>query len=217
MQNHEHVLRLHQAHHRPCDRVFLSSASITDFYVNSTRKLSQLEAQMEALRNRVPDTTTAVTLLELQHQVNQRSQFENRGSPTYSHQLQQQPLRENDYTSPVSMSVSTHSQPSQPQLENAFSQVQTFDDSPRTEYGLASSKRKRGDFELNAERSVDVVAKGLISLSDAEIYFGTFFQGCVSSAPLIFGKERGHKEEDLMLRRINMFPFSIQDMTHSRA
>ncbi|KAE9362899.1 hypothetical protein N431DRAFT_424290 [Stipitochalara longipes BDJ] len=149
-----------------------------------TEKISQLEAQMEALRNRVPDTTTAVTLLELQHQVNQRTQMENRASPTYPHHFQQQQLGGNDYTSPVSMSVSTHSHPSQPQPENAFSQAQTFQQSPRTEYGLNSLKRKRGDFELNAERSVDVVAKGLISLSDAEVYFGAFFHGCDKYVPV---------------------------------
>ena len=160
-------------------------------YINPVRKLSQLEAQMEALRNRVPDTTTAVTLLELQHQVNQRAQMENQASPTYSHQFQQQQLRENDYTSPVSMSVvSTHSNPSQSQPENAFSQAQTFNQSPRTEYGLNPLKRKRGDFELNVERSVDVVAKGLISLPDAKVYFGAFFQGCVSLPPGLLERER---------------------------
>jgi hypothetical protein len=45
---------------------------------------------------------------------------------------------------------------------------------------MSSTKRKRGDFELNVEGSVDVVAKGLVSLADAEVYFGAFFQGCVS-------------------------------------
>lgn len=147
-----------------------------------TEKLSQLEAQMEALRNRVPDavhTTTAVTLLELQHQ--QQNQSGRKTSPAYSHQFQQQQLGENECTSPVSMSVSTHSHPSQPQPENAFAQTQMYNQSPGTEYGLASLNRKRGGFELNVERSVDVVAKGLISLADAEVYFGAFFQGCVSS------------------------------------
>jgi len=216
VQNHEPVLRFHQAYHRPCDGVFLSSSSMSNVYVNSTRKLSRLETQMEALRNRVPETTTAVTLLELQHQVGQRSQIGNRSSPTYSHQFQQQPPIENDYTSPVSMSVSTHSHRSQRQPRNAFSQVQTFDQSPRTEYGLATLKRKRGDFELNTERSIDVVAKGLISLSDAQVYFAAFFQGCVSSPLRIMVKRDIRMSEDLMPPRINMFPSSTHDMTHLR-
>jgi hypothetical protein len=56
-----------------------------------------------------------------------------------------------------------------------------YNESPGTiSYGSSSLKRKRGDFELNLERTVDVVAKGLISLADAEVYFRTFFQGCVS-------------------------------------
>ena len=41
-------------------------------------------------------------------------------------------------------------------------------------------KKKRGDFELNAEAGLDVVSSGLISLEDAGVYFRTFFQGCVS-------------------------------------
>jgi len=148
---------------------------------------------MEALRNRVPDAihaNTAVTLLELQHQQQTQVQNGNHTSPTYSHQFREQQLRENDYTSPVSMSVSTHSHPSQRQPETAFSQPQIFSQSPRTEYGISSLKRKRGDFELNVERSMDVVAKGLISLADAEVYFGAFFQGCVSLTLLRRNGER---------------------------
>jgi hypothetical protein len=153
------------------------------------RKLSQLEAQMEALRNRVPDTTTAATLLELQHQVDQRGQSENRAPQSYSQQFQQQQLRENEYTSPVSMSVSTHSHPSQPHPETTFSQPHLFSQSPMTEYDITTLKRKRAGFELNVEGSVDVVAKGLISLADAQMYFGAFFQGCVNSLPSTAPKE----------------------------
>jgi hypothetical protein len=128
---------------------------------------------MEVLRTRVPDTTTAVALLELQHQ--QQAQTGTSASPTYSHQFQQ--IRENDFASPVSMSVSSH--PSQTQAEVAF-----FGESPQarsqTGYGAPSLKRKRGDFELNVERGVDVVSKGLVSVEDAGVYFRAFFQGCVS-------------------------------------
>jgi hypothetical protein len=45
----------------------------------------------------------------------------------------------------------------------------------------SEAKRKRGDFEVRTEYSLDVVSKGLISYDDAVLYFGTFFQGCVSS------------------------------------
>lgn len=135
------------------------------------RKLAHIEAQMEALRNRVPDTNTAAALLELQRR---QAQNGSSTSPTYSHQFQQ--IRENDFASPVSMSVSSH--PSQTQAEVTFSQP--FIESPRASYGVSSLKRKRGDFELNVERSVDVVSKGLISLEDAGVYFRAFFQGCVS-------------------------------------
>jgi hypothetical protein len=122
---------------------------------------------MEALRNRVPDTTTAVALLELQ------ARDGSSGSPAYS-QFQQ--MRESDFASPVSMSIGSH--PSRTQADVAFSQQ--FLESPRAAYGMASLKRKRGDFELNVERSVDVVDKGLISHEDAGVYFRAFFQGCVS-------------------------------------
>jgi hypothetical protein len=45
---------------------------------------------------------------------------------------------------------------------------------------MAGLKRKRGDFEVNVERGIDVVGKGLISHEDAGVYFRAFFQGCVS-------------------------------------
>ncbi len=81
------------------------------------------------------------------------------------------------------MSVSAH--PSGTQAEAAFSHQ--FLESPRAAYGVSFSKRKRGDFEMNLERSVDVVEKGLISRDDASIYFSAFFQGCVS---LLIAKKR---------------------------
>jgi hypothetical protein len=135
------------------------------------RKLAQIEAQIEVLRNRVPDTNTAVTLLEFQ---NQQVQNSNSTPPTYSHQFQQ--IRENDLASPVSMGVGSH--PSRTQAEVTFSQP--FIESPRASYGVSSLKKKRGDFEFNVERSVDVVSKGLVSLEDAGVYFRAFFKGCVS-------------------------------------
>ncbi|KIM93968.1 hypothetical protein OIDMADRAFT_207874 [Oidiodendron maius Zn] len=59
-------------------------------------------------------------------------------------------------------------------------------DSPSTSYGTGAgvAKRKRGDFELNAEVGLDVVSSGLISLEDAGVYFRTFFQGCHKYVPV---------------------------------
>jgi hypothetical protein len=139
---------------------------------------------MEALRNRVPDpmhASTAVTLLELQHQQQNQIQNGTSGSPVYEpieHQFQQPQIREDEYTSPASMSVSSH--PSGTRSEVPYPRPQMFESPSAVSYGGSDLKRKRGHFELNIERSVDVVAKGLISLADAELYFRTFFQGCVS-------------------------------------
>lgn len=143
---------------------------------------------MEALRNRVPDpihASTAVTLLELQHQQQNQIQNGTSGSPVYEHnehRFQQSQIREDEYTSPVSMSVSSH--PSGPRTEVLYPRPQMYESPSAISYGGFGLKGKRGDFELNIERSVDVVAKGLISLADAELYFRTFFQGCVGFSVL---------------------------------
>lgn len=129
--------------------------------------------------------STAVTLLELQHQQQNQIQNGTSGSPVYEHiehGFQQPQIRENEYTSPVSMSASSH--PSGTRTEVPYSRPQMFESPSALSYGGSGLKRKRGDFELNIERSVDVVAKGLISLADAELYFRTFFQGCVSFSVL---------------------------------
>jgi hypothetical protein len=44
----------------------------------------------------------------------------------------------------------------------------------------SGTKRKRGDFEVKTEDSADVVSRGLVSYEEASLYFGRFFQGCVS-------------------------------------
>ncbi|PMD17786.1 hypothetical protein NA56DRAFT_578416, partial [Hyaloscypha hepaticicola] len=176
---------------KPCTRC--RTASLYCDYIKPvndpvTEKLSQLQAQMEALRNRVPDpinASTAVTLLELQHQ--QQNEIQNRtsGSPVYKHignQFQQPQIREDEYTSPVSMSVSSH--PSGTRTEVPYPRAQMYESPSAVSYGGSGLKRKRGDFELNIERSVDVVAKGLISLADAELYFRTFFKGCDKYVPV---------------------------------
>lgn len=50
--------------------------------------------------------------------------------------------------------------------------------------GLAGTKRKCRDFELNTDTPLDVVGKEIISFDDAVVYFRTFFQGCVGSLNL---------------------------------
>jgi hypothetical protein len=44
---------------------------------------------------------------------------------------------------------------------------------------IPGRKRKRAEFELSFETPGDVVSKGIISYHDAELYFETFFGGCV--------------------------------------
>lgn len=152
---------------------------------------------MEALRNRVPDpmhARTAATLLEMQHQQQIQIQNGTSGSPLYDHSehsFQQKQIREDEYTSPVPMSGSAH--PSGTRAELPFPPPQMFESPSAVSYGGSGLTRKRGDFELNIERNVDFVAKGLISLADEELYFRTFFQGCASFSVLRSDnlKERG--------------------------
>lgn len=126
---------------------------------------------MEALRSRVPDTTTAVALLDLQGRQDQvRNQNRAQSiSPGYSQQFQ-------GVASPVSVSGSHGSNTQRMQF------VDQAAASPDVFGRRTSLKRKRGDFELNVDagNGGDVISKGLISYDDAVLYFGTFFQGCVS-------------------------------------
>jgi hypothetical protein len=146
------------------------------------RKLAEIEAQMDMLRNRIPDTTTAVALLESQHQHAQNGNGNETGSPGYSQQYQRQG-QQREFASPVSnlsISMSGNNQHSQPQNDIPYSRG--YSESSSTSYGNGAGwlKKKRGDFELNVEVMLDVVSKGLISHEDASVYFRTFFQGCVS-------------------------------------
>ena len=50
--------------------------------------------------------------------------------------------------------------------------------------GTSSLKRKRTHFEVDPVGTPDVVAMGLISMNDAESYFGTFCQGCHQYVPV---------------------------------
>lgn len=158
---------------------------------------------MEMLRNRIPDTTTAVALLELQHQHAQNGDGYGTGSPRYSHQYQVQQRESASPMSNLSISMSGNNQHSQ--------YSRTYLESPSTSYGNGAgfAKRKRGDIELNVEVGLDIVSKGLISLEDAGVYFGMFFQGCVS-----FTHSEGEvgERERLIWNRINMFRFLMSHM-----
>ncbi|KUJ08937.1 uncharacterized protein LY89DRAFT_690509 [Mollisia scopiformis] len=157
---------------KPCTRC--RNAKVWCDYIQPTpdpvqEKLAQIEAQMEALRSRVPDMPTAMALLDLQRrqeQVRDAAQ----SSPAYGQPFQA-------VASPVSMSESHTSNPRQ---------LQYMDQgipSPRL-YESSTLKRKRGDFELNAGMEPDIISKGLISYDDAVLYFTTFFQGCDKYVPI---------------------------------
>ncbi|CZR53510.1 uncharacterized protein PAC_03389 [Phialocephala subalpina] len=136
-------------------------------------KLAQIEAQMEALRSRVPDTATANALLDLQRRQDQVQNPSQSISPGYSQQFQ-------GVASPISISESHGSNPQQMRF------VDQGVPSPGLFGGTPSLKRKRGDFELNVDVGIggDVISKGLISYDDAVLYFGTFFQGCDKYVPI---------------------------------
>lgn len=124
---------------------------------------------MEALQSRVPDTPTAMALLDLQRR-QERVRDIGQASPVYTQQFQS--VR--DIASPVSMSGSHGSNPRQLHF------VDQGVPSPRLYEPSATLKRKRGDFEQNTGVESDVISKGFISYENAVLYFNTFFLGCVS-------------------------------------
>ena len=82
--------------------------------------------------------------------------------------------------SPVSMVSGSHSLSSN-QLEVPFHPGYRQNSVLSTYAGPSvPTKRKHRDFEVNPEADLDVVAQGLITFDEALLYFGTFFQGCVS-------------------------------------
>lgn len=125
---------------------------------------------MEVLSSRVPDASIAATLLQLQHPQNH---VPDSNSPAYLQQSQQ--MREDEFPSPATTSSSNYGSR---KTEAQF--LQPFTESPDLCSSTSTLKKKRGDFELNVQKSLDVVSKGLVSLEEAHAYFGAFFQGCVS-------------------------------------
>jgi hypothetical protein len=151
------------------------------------RKLAQIEEQMQSLSNRV--APEAVALLQLQQQ---GSQNVNLLASPYSPDFQHSTTVE----SPNSFVSSNR--PADFHQDNPFPCLNTQPSKP---------KRKRGDFEVTVDQSLDVVTKGLISHEDAMLYFQTFFQGCVGLPSLFLGKSSR--------LRINMSQYSPTSMTLS--
>jgi len=147
---------------------------------------------MHTLNSRVPDASTAITLLQLQQQQSRDVDMMSQ-SPSSDFQQQQQQRS-------VIMQSPGGYQAEYPQQAQAASPASLVSRNPvpevpnsmpfSPEFGVVNQSyesqtvsamnTKRGDFELRIEENLDVVAKGLISLEDAELYFETFFQGCVS-------------------------------------
>ena len=152
---------------------------------------------MQDLSSRVmqpqPDTSTAVALLQLQQQQQLQQQNQNQQSlpngsmlsPSSYQGSEFQPANEGGgvVESPVSIHSNHGAQGGRQEypFTTTSNEISSKYDSRSTIHQLSEAKRKRGDFEVRTEHSLDVVSKGLISYDDAVLYFRTFFQGCVSS------------------------------------
>jgi hypothetical protein len=154
---------------------------------NKKRKLARLESQLDALRsqggggggnqilNQEQDPSAAVTteaLLHMQQQQQQGIQNSSSISPVYGNGngFQQQMQM-----SPVSVSMSGDSQFSNSTFLRQQQQTLLEDNGNELKRNVGT-----GDFEVTGWEEGDVVTKGMISFQDAVLYFGTFFQGCVS-------------------------------------
>jgi hypothetical protein len=118
------------------------------------------------------DPSAAVTAEALLHMQQQQQGIQNASSlsPAYGNGNGfQQQMQMREIVSPVSVSMSGDSQFS----NSAFLRQQ------QQTYGLKRNLGM-GDFEVTGWEEGDVVSKGMISFQDAVLYFGTFFQGCVS-------------------------------------
>jgi hypothetical protein len=146
---------------------------------------------MHTLSSRVPDASTAITLLQLQQQqegrdVDMMSQSHSSPSDFRQQQNRNMTMSPQAYRPEYSQPPQTASPVSLPssnpnpgaQQEIPFSPDFTLPN--QTYQPLTPMKEKLSDFELRIEENLDVVARGLIRLEDAELYYETFFQGCVS-------------------------------------
>ena len=150
---------------------------------------------MQDLSSRViqpqPDTSTAVALLQLQQQ--QQQQNPNQQSLPNASMLSPSSYQSSEFQpanggggvveSPVSMHSNHGVQDGRQEypFTTTSNGIDSRYDSRSTIHRSSGAKRKRGDFELRTEDSLDVVSKELISYDDAVLYFRAFFQGCVSS------------------------------------
>ena len=143
---------------------------------------------MHDLSNRViqpqPDTSTAVALLQLQQQQNQQGMPNGNMLSPSSYQgseFQQANGGQGSVESPMSIHSNHGAQPGRQDYSfpgaGSSNGMSPYDSRSAFQAG---TKRKRGDFEVRTEAAADVVSRGLISYDAAVLYFGTFFQGCVS-------------------------------------
>jgi len=155
------------------------------------RKLAHLESQLEAIRsqggggNQEQDPAAAVTAEALLHMQQQQQGIQNASSlsPVYGNGNGfQQQMQMREIVSPVSVSMSGDSQFSNSTFLRQ--QQQTLLGAEGNGNGLKRNVGT-GDFEVTGWEEGDVVSKGMISFQNAVLYFGTFFQGCVSLS-LIF-------------------------------
>ncbi|KAG4430934.1 hypothetical protein IFR05_013572 [Cadophora sp. M221] len=143
--------------------------------------MARLEEELAALRHPGPDTSTAVTLLQLQ----QQQQIQNGVSMSPPSPYNQAHSHFGNAGSPASMGSTSHMPVMQgtQYVPNPL-QDQTIGSEFVTAPSNTSLKRKRRDFELRVEPTADVVSLGLISMADAFLYFQTFFQGCDKYVPV---------------------------------
>jgi hypothetical protein len=159
------------------------------------RKLAHLESQLEAIRsqggggnpvlNQEQDPSAAVTAEALLHMQQQQQGIQNASSlsPVYGNGNGfQQQMQMREIVSPVSVSMSGDSQFSN---STFLRQQQQTLLAPESNGNGLKRNVGTGDFEVTGWEEGDVVSKGMISFQNAVLYFGTFFQGCVSLS-LIF-------------------------------
>jgi hypothetical protein len=137
--------------------------------------------------NQEQDPSAAITaeaLVQMQQQQQQQRQIQNASSlsPVYGNGNGFQQMQMGEIVSPVSVSMSGDSQFSNSTFLRQ--QQQTLLGPEGNGNGLKRNVGT-GDFEVTGWEEGDVISKGMISFQDAVLYFGTFFQGCVSPS-LIF-------------------------------
>ncbi|RQM05927.1 hypothetical protein DH86_00002588, partial [Scytalidium sp. 3C] len=153
-------------------------------------RLDRLEQHIDNLNTRITDTSTAVSVLQLQQQ--QQAQTIDLESLSSPHLMQRQQTQKH-----IGAPLSPRSGLGYPDAHQTISIIDndtqhTQRHSPTPNLSITSqpyhrkfsAATKLQDFEVGSEPSSDVVARGLISLEDAELYFQVFFQGCNHFVPV---------------------------------